>query len=79
MSSVLLDISEQVGLDRIDREVVAWIRDGVYDGQVLDRAGKLNHSLFDPNAGMLQSIHSVSHPDGPYGYEFCARCDGNRK
>lgn len=69
----LADLANDIGLDEIDREVVAWIEQGVYDEAVRERAVKLEHN---PVEAYFQDFHRSFHSDQPVDYRHCSRCDG---
>lgn len=75
------DLANHVGFDVIDREVAVWIEQGVFDDDVTERAESLGitmderaHSAREYGEQHLQWLHRRIHPNGPYGWEFCARC-----
>ena len=74
---ILLIAAEEHGLDAVDAEIVQWIQDGFFDEAVEHRAYGLGAEPPETAAPVayFQDFHSAFHKDGPYGYEFCSRCD----
>lgn len=72
--SNIMDLADKVGFDVIDDEVEVWIESGAYDLAVEERAAWLSVRKEYPDCSTNQQLHRLLHPNGPYGWEFCARC-----
>lgn len=75
----LMGLADSIGFDAIDSEIEVWIESGAFDYQVIERANVLVEKVGDlaynsTNGNLRQEFHRKNHPDGTYGWEFCARC-----
>lgn len=72
----LIDLANHIGFAAIDAEIETWIEMGEFDEQVRERASQINFTPPDIESYRLaaQALHRYRHPDGPWGYEYCARC-----
>lgn len=66
-------------LCRLDEMIDDEIKGGYADDGVKDRARKLGMDFPPPDnkqqEDLLQEIHVVAHPTGPYYWTFCAKCN----
>lgn len=76
------DLASLVGYDALDNEFLSWLEsDRVLSRRALGVVKNNYPDLLSDSdkqrdiAERLQAAHRLAHPDGPWGFEFCARCN----
>lgn len=70
-----VDEGEETMIFRSQELAGDWITDGEFDDEVENRAEVLGmRYLKHEGNDLLQQMHRLMHPHGPWGWEFCATC-----
>lgn len=75
----LFELTNDIGFEQIDAEIELWIEVGEFDEAVKERAavlGYVHRHEPEPLSNTMQETHRFYHPNGPWGWEFCAVCAG---
>lgn len=77
------DLAELVGYEVLDREFLSWLESDRDLSRSAVSTIRRNYPELLPDHErlthaneILQAAHREAHPDGPWGFEFCARCGG---